>query len=126
LWYGRVPVERDQPVPVVFFRTAADHEVVREWLLSLSKDDRRTIGEDVKTVQFSWPVGKPLVDSLGGQRWEVRSRLKSRIARTLFTVHQQEIVLLHGFIKKDRKTPLGDLRLVKKRRALYLSGEANA
>ncbi|NQU10127.1 type II toxin-antitoxin system RelE/ParE family toxin [bacterium] len=111
---------------MVFFRTAADHEVVREWLLSLSKDDRRTIGEDVKTVQFSWPVGKPLVDSLGGQRWEVRSRLKSRIARTLFTVHQQEIVLLHGFIKKDRKTPLGDLRLVKKRRALYLSGEANA
>ncbi len=110
-------MQRAQPIPVVFFRTAAGNEPVREWLLSLSKGDRRTIGEDIKTVQ--------LVDSLGDQVWEVRSRLTGRIARTLFTVRGQEIVLLHGFIKKERQTPLADLRLARRRRALYVSGESN-
>jgi phage-related protein len=73
-------------------------------------------------VQFSWPIGEALVDNLGEQIWEARSRLKDRIAQSLVTVHNQEIVLLHGFIKKDRKTPLDDLRLAKKRRSLYRSG----
>jgi phage-related protein len=115
-------VQREQPIRVVFFRTEAGNEPVREWLRDLSKDEKKTIGEDIKTVQFSWPIGKPLVDNLGEQIWEVRSRLKDRIARTLFTVHNQEIVLLHGFIKKDRKTPLDDMRLAKKRKYLYRSG----
>jgi phage-related protein len=115
-------VQREQPIRVVFFRTEAGNEPVREWLRDLSKDKKKTIGEDIKTVQFSWPIGKPLVDNLGEQIWEVRSRLKDRIARTLFTVHNQEIVLLHGFIKKDRKTPLDDMRLAKKRKYLYRSG----
>ena len=115
----------DTPEPILsvaFFRTETGREPVREWLKSLPRENRRIIGEDIKTVQFSWPVGKPLVDNLGGQMWEVRSRLKNRIARTLFTVHEQEIVLLHGFIKKDQKTPMDDLRLAKKRKSLYVSG----
>lgn len=115
-------MEREQPIRVVFFRTETGNEPVREWLKDLAKDEKKIIGEDIKTVQFSWPIGKPLVDNLGEQIWEVRSRLKDRIARTLFTVQQQEIVLLHGFIKKERKTPLEDLRLAKKRKSLYMSG----
>ncbi len=115
-------MERDRPIGIVFFRTEFGNEPVRDWLKELPKDERKIIGEDIKTVQFSWPVGKPLVDNLGGQIWEVRSRLKNRIARTLFTVHEQEIVLLHGFIKKDQKTPMDDLRLAKKRKSLYVSG----
>jgi phage-related protein len=121
LWYSAV-VQREQPLRVVFFRTETGNEPVREWLKGLSKEEKKVIGEDVKTVQFTWPIGKPLVDNLGEQIWEVRSRLRNRIARTLFTVHDQEIVLLHGFIKKDRKTPLEDLRLAKKRSSLYRSG----
>jgi phage-related protein len=115
-------VERERPIRVVSFRTETGNEPVREWLKDLPKEEKKVIGEDIKTVQFSWPVGKPLVDHLGGQIWEVRSRLKDRIARTLFTVHKQEIVLLHGFIKKDRRTPIDDLRLAKKRKSLYVSG----
>lgn len=37
---------------VVFYKTEMGNEPVREWLLSLSGEDRKTIGEDVKTVQF--------------------------------------------------------------------------
>ena len=105
---------------MVFFQTEAGNEPVRSWLRELPKEDRKTIGEDILTAQFAWPVGKPLVDSFGGGLWEIRSNLKGKIARTLFIIHNGEIVLLHGFIKKDRKTPKPDLDLAKKRMKQYL------
>jgi len=43
----------------------------------MSKEDSKTIGADILTVQYAWPVGKPLVDSLGDGIWEVRSRLEN-------------------------------------------------
>jgi phage-related protein len=93
---------------------------VREWLKDLPAEERKIIGGDILTVQYAWPIGKPLVGNLGSQLWEVRSRLKNRIARTLFILHDEEIVLLHGFIKKDQKTPKADLDLAKKRKSEYL------
>ena len=68
-------------------------------------------GVDIKAVQFGWPLGLPFVDHLGGDIWEVRVRLESRIARVLFATEAGCMVLLHGFIKKDRKTPKADLDL---------------
>lgn len=66
-------------------------------------ESERFIGEDIMTVQFRWPLGMPLVDSLGSGIWEVRSKLPTRIARVLFFVHDEELILLHGFIKKTQK-----------------------
>jgi phage-related protein len=57
---------------------------------------------------------------LDGGIWEVRSKLPTRIARTLFFVHEGEVVLLHGFIKKTRKTPNEDRALTLKRKNAYL------
>ena len=71
-------------------------------------------------VQFRWPLGMPLVDHLGSGIWEIRSRLANRIARTLFFVHQGEIILLHSFIKKTRKTPNEDRALALRRKNAYL------
>ena len=113
-------MESERPLDVVFFTTAAGNEPVREWLKSLPKEERHIIGEDILTVQYAWPIGKPLVDSLGDGLWEVRSRLKNRTARVLFIIADEEIVLLHGFIKKDRKTPQPDLALARKRKKEYL------
>lgn len=102
---------------VVFYRTAAGKELVREWLKSLPKQDRRTIGLDLKTVQFGWPLGMPLVRKLESGIWEVRSSLDQRIARVLFTTIGDRMVLLHGFIKKAQKTPAGDIELARSRKA---------
>jgi phage-related protein len=93
---------------------------VREWLKDLPKEERRIIGEDIMTVQFRWPLGMPLVDNLGSGLWEIRSRLPTRIARILFFVHDEELVLLHGFIKKTRKTPRDDKALALKRKNAYI------
>jgi len=98
-----------------FFRTSSGNEPVREWLLSLSKEDRKAGGTDIAYVQCKWPLGKPRVDPLRGNVWEVRSSLKGRIARVLFAVDGKELVLLHGFIKKSQRTPGGDLALAEAR-----------
>ena len=74
---------------------------MREWLRTLSVEDRRAIGRDLAVVQFGWPVGMPLCRSLGGGLWEIRSNLPSRrIARVLFFVHEARIGIVHGFVKK--------------------------
>lgn len=100
---------------VRFFRTDAGAEPVREWLKGLPAIDRKMIGEHVKTVQFGWPLGMPLVDHLGGDIWEVRVKLENRIARILFALDGQITVLLHGFIKKQQATPKPDLELARDR-----------
>ncbi|MEI8288611.1 MAG: type II toxin-antitoxin system RelE/ParE family toxin [Verrucomicrobiota bacterium] len=113
-------MKAERPLKVVFFKTDTGNEPVREWLKELSRDDCKVIGTDILTVQYAWPVGKPLVDHLGDGLWEVRSRLDNRLARTLFAMVDQEIVLLHGFIKKQQKTPVDELELAKKRKKQYL------
>lgn len=100
---------------VRFFRTDAGAEPVREWLKDLPAIDRKTLGEDIKTVQFGWPLGMPLVAHLGGDIWEVRVKLENRIARVLFALDKQTMVLLHGFIKKQQATPKPDLDLARDR-----------
>ena len=108
---------------VVFFCSESGREPVREWLLELDRDDRKIIGEDIKLVQFRWPLGMPLVRKLEADLWEVRSNLSgARIARVCFTVKAGEMALLHGFMKKTQKTPLHDLELARGRRELWLGG----
>jgi len=94
-------------IEVRFYRSPSGTEPVREWLLSLSRADRLAIGTDIKTVEFGWPVGLPVCRGLGNGLWEVRSSLRGRIARMLFCVANDTMWLLHGFIKKQQKTPAG-------------------
>ena len=103
-------------LPARFYRSDSGREPVREWLKSLDLADRKVIGEDIKDVEFSWPIGMPLVRSLGSGLWEVRSSLPhGRIARILFCVFEEQMVLLHAFIKKTQKTPKPDIDLALKR-----------
>lgn len=96
--------DRPRKTPVVFYRTQAGTEVVRNWLRALEERDRNAIGQDLMRVQFRWPIGMPLCRSMGDGLWEVRSDLPSnRIARILFSVQQGKILVLHGFIKKTAK-----------------------
>ena len=109
-------VRNGPKLAVKFFRQGASgSEPVRDWLQGLPLEEKKAVGEDIKAVQFGWPLGLPLVDHLGGDLWEVRVRLGSRIARVLFVVDGAVMVLLHGFIKKDQKTPKQDLDLAKNR-----------
>lgn len=109
--------DRPRKIPVVFYRTRAGSETVRDWLRGLDEAARNAIGQDLMRVQYRWPVGMPLCRAMRNGLWEIRSDLSGgRIARVLFSVHQERIVVLHGFIKKTRKTPDEDLALARKRK----------
>ena len=106
---------------VRFYKTETNSEPVREWLRNLPSDHKKTIGEDIKTVQYGWPIGMPVVRKIEPALWEIRSRLKNGIARIFFTVIGDTLVLLHGFIKKSQKTPMDDLELARKRKRIILT-----
>ena len=90
---------------------------MREWLKALSKEDRLLIGHDIKDVEYGWPVGMPTCRPLGSGLYEVKTNLPSnRTARVIFSIFEDRIVLLHGFIKMTRKTPKSDLDLARKRK----------
>jgi phage-related protein len=106
---------------VIFFRTGAGNEPVLGWLRGLGADERRVIGEDLRTVQLGWPLGMPLCRSLGDGLHEVRSELKAKrqIARLIFFQHGADLVVVEGFIKKTQKTPDNVLEQARKRKAEY-------
>ena len=106
-------------LPAKFFRSLSGKEPVKVWLKTLSREDCRIIGSDIKDVEFSFPIGLPLCRSLSGYKdlWEVRSKLTGgRIARIIFYISQGEMILLHGFIKKSQKTPPSEIDLALKRK----------
>jgi phage-related protein len=112
----------DKVIKTVFFKSESGKMPVRDWLYKLSKEERKIIGTEIKTVEFGWPLGMPVVRKLAPNLWEVRVTLKKRIARVLFTVINGFMVLLHGFIKKSQKTPHEDIELALKRLKLIQGG----
>lgn len=118
------PERQGKRVPAIFYCTEAGGEPVREWLRGLSPEDRKRIGEGVKTVEFGWPIGMPVCKPLGDGIYEVRTTLsQNRIARMLFYIDKKgRMVLLHGFIKKTRKTPDEDLELARRNKNKHQRG----
>jgi phage-related protein len=106
----------NKKIRAAFYVTASGNEPVRNWLKELPAGERKALGEDIAAVEFTWPVGMPLVRSMKQGLWELRSTLPgNRIARILFCQVGDQMVLLHGFIKKTQKTPDEDLALARKR-----------
>lgn len=101
-----------------FFVSTTGKRPVRVWLMEMSPADRKTIGEDIATLEFCWPVGMPKCRSLSGTKdlYEVRSNISSgRIARVFFVLIGSKMVLLHGFVKRTQATPEKELNLAKAR-----------
>ncbi|TFF27793.1 type II toxin-antitoxin system RelE/ParE family toxin [Jiella endophytica] len=107
-------VDTRKTLHAAFYASASGRRPVREWLMDLPPADRKTIGEDIATLEFSWPIGRPKCAAIAGQKnmFEVRSNISSgRIARVLFVIIGHEMILLHAFVKKTQRLPEKDLRL---------------
>ncbi len=115
-----MPIEKK--ITVRFFKTEGGNEPVRDWLKEQESEIKKLIGEDIKAVEFLWPVGYPQVRKLDRDLWEVRTNLPQGISRVFFTICGDNMVLLHSIIKKTQKTPKEDLALAKKRRNQVLKG----
>ena len=115
----------EQPGPILsvhFYATEAGREPVREWIKALPQEDRKNVGEHIKTAQFGWPLGMPLIRKMTAGLWEVRSRVKDGISRVLFTVDGDKMVLLHGFMKKSQETPKNEIEVAQQRSKNYFGG----
>ncbi len=109
-------ISRNKKIQARFYANASGRKPVREWILELSSEDRLIVGKDIQKVEFGWPIGMPSCRPLGGGLFEVRSDLKqSRIGRVIFTIVNDEMVLLNGFEKKTQKTPAKELDLARRR-----------
>jgi phage-related protein len=105
-----------KPIPAAFWRSTSGREPVRDWLRDLSTSDRQAIGDDLRKVQFGWPIGMPLVRTLATHLRELRTSLSGkREARLPFTASETHFVVLHGFMKKSQKTPAHELDLALRR-----------
>ena len=113
---GTVNKDQLKRIPAIFYRTEAGSEPVRSWLKTMGPQDRRLVGEDIKTVEFGWPVGMPTCRPMGDGLYEVRTPLPgNRGVRIFFYIDRlQRMVLLHGIVKKTRETPDADLDLARR------------
>lgn len=105
---------------VIFYKTEVGNEPALDFLRDLDPEDRKIVGADLRTVQIGWPLGMPLCRKLVKGIYEVRSDISDkRIVRLVFFQHEQNIIIVHGFIKKTQTTPDDVLKLSKKRKAEY-------
>ncbi len=111
--------EKKNNLKVKFFKNEAEKEPLKEWLKKeISVEDRKKIGKAIKYVECIWPIEMPLVKTISGYRGlkEIRVQLKNSRARIFFTILDGYLVLLHGIIKKTKKTPKRDLDIAYKRK----------
>jgi phage-related protein len=108
-------VKRQEPLEVVFFKSEAGNQPVKEFLTNRPREDRKEIGTDIYKVQEGFPIGLPLVRKVDIGLWEIRSTIPDGICRILFTVTKTKMVLLHGFVKTTPKTPSKELEIAKNR-----------
>ena len=108
----------NEPLSVQLRHEYAAH-TDREFLRDLTAEDRKQMGENIKTAQFGWPIGMPLIRKLDSGLWEVRSHINDGIARVLFTAAGDRMVLLHASVKKSQKTPANSTRNIAGMQAFY-------
>ena len=66
--------------------------------------------------EFGPDLGKPHTAPMGKGLFEIRAKGKEGIGRSLFcTKKGKEIIILHSFVKKTRRTPSKELDIARKR-----------
>lgn len=103
-------------VRAIIYRSAQGSEPVREFLRGLSREDRRVVGNDIATIEYGWPVGKPTCAPLGAGLWEVRSSLTgNRMSACCSPCIKATWFCCTDFIKKTQKAPPAEVAVARKR-----------
>jgi hypothetical protein len=67
-----------------FFRSDNGHEPARTFLKNLPTYERLMVASDIRLLQMTWPVGKPLVYRITHNHFELHSQLPGKTYRVLF------------------------------------------
>ena len=86
----------------------------------------RYIGLTNRMLEFGPHLGLPHTDAFGGGLFELRLKGAEGIARVFFcTMVEQEIVMLHSFMKKTQKTPIDEIAMAKRIMNKYFNEKQN-
>ncbi|RJR36843.1 MAG: type II toxin-antitoxin system RelE/ParE family toxin [Deltaproteobacteria bacterium] len=100
-------------------------EVVRQWVDGLPPDLRAYYARITERMLKHGPyLRMPYVRPLGQGLNEIRAIGKEGIARVFFAARSEQIVILHGFVKKTERTLKRELDTA--RRRLKEIGDENA
>ena len=81
----------------------------------MNQEDKKEVGAKIFEVQEGFPIGLPLVRKMNSDLWEIRVDLSDGICRIFFTIMNNTMILLHGFVKKSQKTPQNELKTAENR-----------
>ena len=114
IWY--IARAMNNKILLVFYKTGAGGEPVRDWLRSLPKPHRELIGQDLATAQYGWPVGMPICRPLKQGLFEIRTTLPDKTQSRVFLCQSGDVlVALHSVIKKTQRTDPTDLTIARSR-----------
>ena len=99
----------------VSWRSGRNVALLEKWRQLIGHQDITLAKLIQKAVKFPAGPNRPpeAFSHLVDHQYQIA---RGRIARVLFCVEQGRMVLLHGFVKKTRKTPQRDIDLALKRK----------
>lgn len=104
---------------IQFYKDEKGKSPIEDFLIELGKRNRMLLVKTrngIEKLRHSDYHKEPLSKHLEPGLWEIRIRERTDILRILYTFRKgQVIILLHGFIKKKQKTPIGELEIARKR-----------
>lgn len=104
---------------ITFYKDGQGNSPVEEFLLGIASINRILVAkvrQGIEKLRNRAYHREPLSKHLEPGLWELRIRAGTDILRIIYTFEKgQVIILLHGFIKKDQKTPRGELEIARKR-----------
>lgn len=104
---------------ITYYKDKLDNDPVHKFLLEISRTNLPLYNQTFKGLSKLRNRAyhkEPLSKHLEAGLWELRIRSGTDILRIIYTFEKgQIIILLHGFVKKDQKTPKGELEIARRR-----------
>lgn len=97
---------QEKKIEARFYAMESGREPVRAFLLDMEKGERKKVGEDIKACEIGWPIGLPVCSHLQDSIYEVRTPIKDRIVRVLFSVEKSLWFFIMLSSKKQRRQAL--------------------
>ena len=107
------------------YQDARGHRPVEEFILGLPEKHQGRIAWTVELLkEYGLQLGMPYARHLRGQLWELRVSAGRARYRIIYSAHTgRRFILLHGFVKKTRRTPRQELVIAERRMAEFLERE---
>lgn len=104
---------------IIYYKDDKGDNPIQEFLVNLGRSNRILVAktrQGIEKLRNRAYHKEPLSKHLEPGLWELRIRAGVDILRIIYTFDKGKIIiLLHGFVKKDQKTPVSELEVARRR-----------